>query len=141
MADRDVPCLLDAHYAGHGCQLTPGEVAALVSTETPEQLAALLGLDYRGRTKYRDKGLEDACLLLGPADDCSTMAERLRKALAHYEAGQWPHMARGWRPHGMSPLDLALFRVFSSGSSPARSHRRLWDWVLLRVDKVMPDRQ
>lgn len=124
--------LIEAAITGQGFRLTPELVSRLVQTETPQQIAGLLGLDRRGRTLARDKALGDAVALLGGAGDTWATAGRLAAAIARFEDGQWRHIRTGWQPAESTPLDEALRWVFASGASVPKTQRRLWDWLRIR---------
>lgn len=98
---------------------------AAVVGELVERVAAVrLGSGHAVRR--RNRALKEAAELLRTDGTRSTweLAGHLEGAIAYFEETAWPRVRDQAAPD-LTPLQTALFRVFSSGARVIRTQRRL----------------
>lgn len=133
--------------------MTGAEILLRVNSDNPPTLAEILGwlrsaskrgaagrdmLTALGLTrvelvKARDAAMREAAHGLG-ADGCDTwvLANRLSKQIARFESRVWPRLCAGLPVEGLSPVDVALQRVFEARVRVIKSQGKVYAWLLLQ---------
>lgn len=116
---------------GRQAAISP-ELARALLQASPDEVAAILGLDRASRVRRRNAALQRAAQALS-ADGCGPWlaAGRLAKAIRHFERFRWPALLSGAQLE-LDEAEQALHDAFATGATALTCQRRLFE--LLRSD-------